>query len=159
MRRGRIWRTRKAIYELADGACEFYHTHDNFLCGDEVRGTQAGFAFAQTALVPCVYKVVRAQDRKDPYLAPDPGGDDGEEIVGLAPTHVGEPLLVADDDARELVGRALDIRIADFLFRRTRRVFRKTRVVTPVAGVKLITAKICRAIPRKMETPWISSAR
>ena len=71
---------------------------------------------------PCVYKVARAQEREDSYLASDPGVDDGEEIVRLVRTHVGIPPLVADINARELVGRVPDIRIAGYLYRRTRRV-------------------------------------
>ena len=54
-----------------------------FLRRDDVWGTQAGFTFAQTALGPCVYKVVSAQKREDSYLASDTGIDDGGKLLVL----------------------------------------------------------------------------
>ena len=110
MCQGHLWQTRKAIYGLVGGPGEFYRTIGDFSRKDGVWETQADFTSAQTALDRCVYEIAKVSGREDSFLASDSGADGGEEIVGMMSTRVDDLLLVADDDARELVGQVSDIR-------------------------------------------------
>ena len=110
MGHGHLWRGRKAISGSADGSSAFYHTLGDFSRRGEVWGTHGGFTFAQTALDPSVYAIAKVREREAPYLVSDPGIDGGGEVVGLTSSHVDDPLLVAGDASRELVGQVLDKR-------------------------------------------------